>query len=592
MTHGSLRWAVTRDGQSRWVIDADPDVHLRAKRVFPKISKSASGRLSISDTPDTCRDLEWFLQRYPLEMTDADRARLTTAAAAHHETILSLQQIIGDGYQPQTFALTKPARPYQAREAELLLKTGRLLVGDDVGLGKTIVGICTMTDPRTLPAIVVCLTHLQRQWEDKIREFAPTLRTHILRKVTPYAWPKFFGSGPDVIITSYHKLAGWTKVLSTYGHSIIFDEVQELRRDGSAKYVAAKEIAGAMHFRLGLSATPIYNYGGEIFNVFEVLAPNALGTSTEFHQEWTSGLDPKGRAILKDAKAFGMWTRREGLMIRHTRAEVKREIPPVQRIMEVVEAEEAALKAIEGPAGELAQLILSHNPEHLSARFEASSRLSYLLRQATGIAKAPYVAAFVRMLVESGERPLLAGWHHEVYGIWRERLKDLNPVMYTGQETASQKEAAVAAFTKGDSKVLVLSLRAGAGIDGLQQVSSCVVFGELDWSPAVHEQFIGRVARDGQQNPVVAYFLTSETGSDPAIIDVLGVKRQQVEGIRNPTLDFLEQVDTTGGHARRLAEQYLQQLGRKVIEPSSVHVLTTAPGAEDLTMHAQDGDPT
>lgn len=569
MTHGRLTTATTAEGRPVWIISADPDVHLRAKRVFGKLSKQAAGRLVLSDSPETCRDLEWFMQRYPLAMSPEDRARLTSAAAAHHELLLSLEQITGPDYQPQAFALTQPARSYQAREAELLLKTGRLLVGDDVGLGKTVTGICTFTDPRTLPAIVVCPTHLQRQWEAKIREFAPALRPHILKKGTPYAWPKFFGNGPDVIITSYHKLTGWARALSVYGRSVIFDEVQELRHSGTGKYTAAKEIADAMHFRMGLSATPIYNYGGEIFNVFEVIAPGALGTSAEFHEEWTAGVDQKGRARLKDAKAFGMWARRQGLMIRHTRAEVGREIPPIQRISEVVEAKEEALKSVEGAAGELAQLILSHNPEHQAARFEASGQLSYLLRQATGIAKAPYVAAFVHMLVEAGERPILVGWHHEVYGIWMAKLKDLKPVLYTGQETQSQKDAAVAAFMKGESKVLILSLRAGAGIDGLQKVSSCVVFGELDWSPGVHEQVIGRVARDGQTSPVVAYFLTSESGSDPVIIDALGIKRQQVEGIRNPTIDFLEQLETDGGHARRLAERYLQQIGQKVMEPTA-----------------------
>jgi hypothetical protein len=48
-----------------------------------------------------------------------------------------------------------------------------------------------------------------------------------------------------------------------------------------------------------------------------------------------------------------------------------------------------------------------------------------LLRQATGIAKAPFVADFVRLLVESGEKVLLYGWHREVYSIWRDKLKDL-----------------------------------------------------------------------------------------------------------------------------------------------------------------------
>ena len=56
-------------------------------------------------------------------------------------------------------------------------------------------------------------------------------------------------------------------------------------------------------------------------------------------------------------------------MIRHTRAEVGREIPPIQRISEVVEAEEEALKSVEGASGKLRSWILSHNPEHQAARF-------------------------------------------------------------------------------------------------------------------------------------------------------------------------------------------------------------------------------
>ena len=56
-----------------------------------------------------------------------------------------------------------------------------------------------------------------------------------------------------------------------------------------------------------------------------------------------------------------------------------------------------------------------------------------------GHRKAPYVADFVRLLVESGERVVLCGWHREVYAIWLAKLRDLDPVMYTGSETPAEK---------------------------------------------------------------------------------------------------------------------------------------------------------
>ena len=83
-------------------------------------------------------------------------------------------------------------------------------------------------------------------------------------------------------------------------------------------------------------------------------------------------------------------------------------------------------------------------------------------------------------------------------------------------------------FVDGDCNLLIISLRAGAGLDGLQEKCNIVVFGELDWSPSVHEQCFGRVYRDGQSLPVSAYFMIAEDGSDPIISSVLGVKRGQI----------------------------------------------------------------
>lgn len=106
-----------------------------------------------------------------------------------------------------------------------------------------------------------------------------------------------------------------------------------------------------------------------------------------------------------------------------------------------------------------------------------------------------------------------------------------------------------------------MSNRAGVGIDGLQQVCATAVIGELDWSPGVHEQFVGRIHRDGQPRPVMAYFLIADCGSDPLVSQVLGLKRDQVEGIRNPHGDGLERLQTDGGHLKRLAEIYLAKKG-------------------------------
>ena len=188
----------------------------------------------------------------------------------------------------------------------------------------------------------------------------------------------------------------------------------------------------------------------------------------------------------------------------------------------------------------------------------AASEFNVLLRLHTGIAKAPYVAEFVRLIVEAGEPVVLFGWHHEVYEIWKERFADLKPAWYTGRESEAQKNANKQRFVKGETDLLIMSLRSGPGIDGLQHRCRTVVIGELDWSPQVIKQDIGRIHRDGQTEPVTAYVMVSDSGSDPTLADTCLVKAQQSDGITDPDAELFEEV-LPHDHIKELARAILAQ---------------------------------
>lgn len=154
----------------------------------------------------------------------------------------------------------------------------------------------------------------------------------------------------------------------------MFDEIQELRTGyTSQKYSAAKLIGDQAELRLGLSATPIYNYGDEFYNIIEILRPDSLGTATEFAREWCSQ-----EKRINDPKAFGMFLRDEGLMLRRTRANVNRELPPVQIIPQYVP--KAILKywiKLRDKALELAKVILSSTPGIPRAKASCDRRIQY-----------------------------------------------------------------------------------------------------------------------------------------------------------------------------------------------------------------------
>ena len=54
-----------------------------------------------------------------------------------------------------------------------------------------------------------------------------------------------------------------------------------------------------------------------------------------------------------------------------------------------------------------------------------------------------------------------------------------------------------------------------------------MVFGELDWSPAVHSQAEDRAHRIGQEDSLLCYYLVSPRGSDRDMQDALGLKVSQ-----------------------------------------------------------------
>jgi hypothetical protein len=68
----------------------------------------------------------------------------------------------------------------------------------------------------------------------------------------------------------------------------------------------------------------------------------------------------------------------------------------------------------------------------------------------------------------------------------------------------------------------------------------------------------------------MAYFLLSDYGSDPVMSDVLGVKRSQMVGIRDPNADLIEAGQASDHDVKKLAESFLKQRGLEVSEPSNL----------------------
>lgn len=536
----------------RWVMTGiPPHVAIRLKATFPRIPKSETSAFTFHNTPEVSADLDWFLNRYPMRMSAADVARLRGGRGQFEKQRDEIETIMLPEWEPPEHSGFRPGFAMyqgQAQAVEIARRLGRLLCMDDVGLGKTVIALGILTNPDYLPGAVIAPSHLPSQWvNDFIKPFTG-LSSHIIKGTKPYSLPR-----ADLFLFKESNICGWVDIAATgMFKSAVFDEAQGFRHGtATVKGKAARVFANNAKLRLALTATPVYNYGSEIFNIVELIAPGALGEWWDFVREWCTGRD--GKWVVKDPDALGTYLRELQLVVRRLR-----QGRPVNTITIEVDHDEKVEQDSLALARTLAGRVVSGS---FVERGQAARELDSLARMVTGVAKARSVAAYVRILLKAGKPIVLAGWHRDVYEIWLKELAEFNPVLYTGSESTAQKDRAKESFIKGETNLFIISLRSGVGLDGLQRRCSTVVIGELDWSPKVHEQIIGRLDRPGQlDDEVTAIYLFTNSGSDPTVMGVLGLKASQSRGIVDP-MSGVVTVHSDESRIRKLAESYLQQTG-------------------------------
>jgi hypothetical protein len=546
--------ALSSDCEHWELNDVAPHVAIRLKQLFPSIPKGSTCPYKIRHTDIADSDLQWFSIRYPLVISDRDRHELHAGCSRYQANRRDIERI-----QLPTFAPTNTARlregqllrQYQWQAIEILRIRHNLLIGDEGGLGKTYTAAGFLTAvPGTLPAAVVCDSHMQEQWRDKIEAFT-FLRVHLIKCRKPYTLPV-----ADVYVFRISQVSGWPDIFNTQMFkTAIYDEPQSLRNGTRTdKGKACAVLSRHAIYRAGLSATPVYNYGDEMWRIMHFIDAGVLGSWEDFAREWCTPIG-SNKFKINDPKALGSFLREEGAMIRRLKSDVGLQLPKVSRIVEHVDYDQETVDRVEALAQRLA---IKATTATFVERGSAVRELDIMVRRATGLSKAKAVAQFTRILVDAGEPVVLFGWHRDVYDIWLAELADLNPAMYTGSESVNAKESAKERFCRGEAGVMIISLRSGAGVDGLQHRCSTIVFGELDWSPGIHQQCIWRVDREGQTSPVTVFFLVTDDGSDPVIMDVLGIKASEASAITDPHLG-VQVVNTDTANLQKLVQRYLDK---------------------------------
>ena len=439
---------------------------------------------------------------------------------------------------------------YQVETVRKVLKQfrGRVLLADEVGLGKTIEAGMVLKEyllrGMVDSALVLAPAPLVGQWREELatKFDIPCATTHdaLLRTDPDRFWNQKY------LIASLALARRSEHAARLIGHNfdlIIVDEAHHLRDRASQSY----KLVDALNkrFLLLLSATPVQNDLTELYNVLTLLKPGIFKTLKEFRRDYMTPGKPRRpanperlRVLMRDA------------MVRNTRAVVALKLPRRHAVTIRVDGSESERAAYQELATAARRFAL-----------EASGRNRLALHHLLGAAGSSPAAAAVATRRFADRQP---SWHalaqrwaclgnggkeaallellrrnsdekKLVFVHYRETLDHLADLLaregiafarFDGGLTGPDKDAAIAAFR--ETVPVLLCTQSGGEGRNLQFCNTLINF-DVPWNPMAIEQRIGRIDRIGQQREVFVFNLVTRGTLEEQVLQLLDEKISMFE---------------------------------------------------------------
>jgi SNF2 family DNA or RNA helicase len=448
---------------------------------------------------------------------------------------------------------------YQIETVSSVLKRfrGRVLLTDEVGLGKTIEAGMLLKEyiMRGMIKKVLILTppSLVSQWQEEMQtkfnlEFATT--DDILYRDAH----QDFWRGKDRVIASINtaKSRKNFKTITSIDYDlVIVDEAHYLRNRRTLNYKLVNSIKKKFIFLL--SATPVQNNLLELYNLITLLRPGTLGTETEFKKEYVKrgnlrapNNPEKLRRLLRD------------VMIRNTRSLVDVRLPkrfattlyvePLPIEKEVYRETSSFIRSFYSEKGEREQFTITNlqmaagsSPFALGEsignllekrtylRSDDRRRLSDILFRIREIdhdsSKGNRLAELLR---KNEDKKIVFVRYVKTLEYLSDLLRGMGYpfAVFSGNMTPREKDRSISAFR--DDVSILLSTETGGEGRNLQFCNTLINY-DIPWNPMRLEQRIGRLHRIGQKRDVYVFNLCMSGSIEDYMMRILDDKINMFE---------------------------------------------------------------
>ncbi len=495
-TFGTLEYTIDKySGSWTWKITGVRAVMMVSKLIPELWYGNGPNEVIIPDNEKNVKQISLILERYPLEILSKSvwqrklRAKIIKKPTKIKTEKLS-KAVAGKQFRGKLLNFQKMGLDF------LLKSSGNALLADDMGLGKTVQTLAYIaSEKQSLPALIVAPLVTLTNWQREIERFMKkkSKNGRIVENDVPIITSIRSGKRNEIPYSDFylinyellHKRQNDLAKLKI--RTLVCDEVQHLRSKTTQKYKAVKTLASvkSMKYRVGLSGTPIYNHGSEIWPIVDILKPGLLGNFKEFC-EYFCYQDEKG----------------------------------INKIWSKLEEEQK-------------------NAETEFNKLASYQRAIQSERQAAGVAKLHHVTDFVKNIMEIEESVVVFCHHKYIHKLLHESLQEFKPSSIIGGQNDKIRQENIDRFQNGDTKLMVAGLRAGSMGINLTR-AKYVIFAELDWSPAIHRQAEDRLHRIGQKNTVFAYYLIGKRTLDEHVANILVDKSYEIDAIMDESHDSYE----------------------------------------------------
>ena len=428
---------------------------------------------------------------------------------------------------------------------------GRVLLADEVGLGKTIEAGMVLKEyvlrGMAEHSLVLTPASLVGQWREELETkfglpFATTYDP-LLRDQ-----PQAFWAQNRIVasIATARRREHAERLIDRQFDLIIVDEAHHLRDRSSQSWKLVDSLN--KRFLLLLSATPVQNDLVELYNLLTLLKPGIFKTLKEFRLAYMTPGKPRQPANPERLRGL-----MRGAMIRNTRAVVAVKLP---------RRHATTIKVDGGPGEAEAYADLAAAARHLAAGEDKRDRLTlHHLLSAAGSSPRAAATAVARIaarnagdpiwaelakrwaVIESGgkesalvelirrnptEKKLVFVHSRETLAHLAARLEQsgISLARFDGSLSGPQKDDAIAAFR--DHATVLLCTQSGGEGRNIQFCNTLINF-DVPWNPMAIEQRIGRIDRIGQSREVFVFNLVTRGTLEEQVLALLDEKISMFE---------------------------------------------------------------